>query len=117
MAEGLFNTLAPEGWEAGSAGTDPHGSVRAEAIAVMREIGIDISRHRPKSIADAASDDIELAVGLCEEEACPVIPGIRTVHWPLPNPAGRELPFFRDIRDDLAARIRQLIRDLTGAQT
>jgi arsenate reductase len=115
MAEGLFNALAPAGWAAGSAGTDPHDSVRPEAIAVMREIGIDISHQRPKSIADALSGDVELAVGLCEEEACPVIPGIRTVHWPLPNPAGRELSFFRDVRNDLAERIRHLIGDLTGA--
>jgi arsenate reductase len=117
MAEGLFNDLAPAGWEAGSAGTDPHGSVRPEAIAAMREIGIDIGHHRPKSIAEAMSPEVEVVVGLCAEEACPVIPGTRAVHWPLPNPAGREPQFFRDTRDDLAARIRQLIQDLTGANT
>jgi arsenate reductase len=116
MAEGLFNALAPAGWQARSAGTDPQGKVRPEAIAAMREIGIDIAQHWPKAISDAMAPDVELVVGLCAEEACPVIPGVRMIHWPLPNPAGREVQFFRDTRDDLVARIRQLIHDLTGAK-
>lgn len=116
MAEGLFNALAPAGWEARSAGTDPRDTVRPEAIVAMREAGIDISHHRPKTIADAMTPDVELVVGLCAEEACPVIPGVRALHWPLPNPVGRDVQFFRETRDDLAARIRQLIRDLTGAE-
>lgn len=114
MAEGLFNALAPPGWEARSAGTDPQGTVRSEAIAALREIGIDISHHRPKSIADAMTTDVQLVVGLCAEEACPVIPGVRRLHWPLPNPAGRTVEFYRDLRDDLAERIRTLVNDLEG---
>jgi protein-tyrosine-phosphatase len=88
MAEGLFNARAPAGWRAGSAGTDPGQQVRPEAVAVMREAGIDISRQVPKSIAAAMAPDVEVVVGLCAEEACPVIPGTRMLHWPLPNPAG-----------------------------
>jgi len=117
MAEGLFNALAPAGWAARSAGTDPQGTVRSEAVAALREIGIDISHHRPKSIEDALAPDVELVIGLCAEEACPVIPGVRSLHWPLPNPAGRTIEFYRDVRDDLAARIRALINDLEGAST
>lgn len=112
MAEGLFNALAPAGWEARSAGTDPQESVRGEAIAVMREVGIDIGHHRPKSLGEALSVDVRLVVGLCAEEACPVIPGVRSLHWPLPNPAGGDLMLYRAIRDDLQARIRSFIEDL-----
>lgn len=113
MAEGLFNALAPAGWEARSAGTDPQGAVRPEAIEVMREIGIDIGHHHPKAIADAMAPDVQVVVGLCAEEACPVVPGTRSLHWPLPNPLGRPIGVFREVRDDLARRIRALIRELT----
>jgi arsenate reductase len=114
MAEGLFNALAPAGWRAGSAGTDPSGTVRPEAIAVMREGGIDISRQSPKSLAAAIDQGgpPELVVGLCEEEACPVVPGARSLHWPLPNPAGAGIDAYRAVCDELAARMRALIADL-----
>jgi len=116
MAEGLFNTMAPAGWRAGSAGTDPGAEIRPEAVAVMREAGIDISRQVPKAMAAALGSGAELVVGLCAEEACPVVPGARSLHWPLPNPAGQGTERFREVRDELSVRVRALIRDLTGAE-
>jgi protein-tyrosine-phosphatase len=120
MAEGLFNAAAPAGWRAGSAGTDPSGSVRLQAVAVMREIGIDISGAAPKSIAAALAQGslgprVDLVVGLCAEEACPVVPGARSLHWPLPNPAGGSIERYREVRDELARRIQGLLAELTGA--
>lgn len=58
--------------------------------------------------------NVRLVVGLCAEEACPALPGVRSLHWPLPNPAGGGIERFRELRDDLAARIRTLIHDLGG---
>ena len=110
MAEGLFNATAPQGWRAGSAGTEPAAQVRPEAIAVMREIGIDISSHRPKQLRDALGSDVALVIGLCQEEACPVVPGVRSEEWPLPDPAGStDLAVYRRLRDEL----RRPIDDLT----
>jgi len=60
--------------------------------------------------------EVELVVGLCAEEACPVVPGVRSLHWPLPNPAGQSIERFREVRDELSVRVRALIRDLTGAE-
>jgi arsenate reductase len=116
MAEGLFNTRAPAGWRAGSAGTDPGDAVRPEAIAAMREIGIDISRQTPKSLAVAIGQGApELVVGLCAEEACPVVPGARSLHWPLANPAGAGVELYRAVREELASRIVALVAELSGA--
>lgn len=112
MAEALFNAAAPPGWRAGSAGTEPAASVRHEAVAVMREIGLDITDQHPKALADVLRSDVALVVGLCAEEACPVVPGATMEHWPLPNPAGREIPFFREIRDELRKRVEELIARL-----
>lgn len=113
MAEALFNAAAPPGWRAGSAGTEPAAAVRPEAVAVMREIGIDISDRHPKSLAEVLGPDVALVVGLCAEEACPVVPGATMEHWPLPNPAGHDIAFFREIRDELRTRIGELVARLT----
>lgn len=112
MAEGFFNAAPPAEWRARSAGTEPGTTVSDAAIALMREMGIDISAHRPKRVHEALGPDVELIVGLCAEEACPVIPGIRSLHWPLPDPRERDLAQFRQIRDDLRTKIRQLVADL-----
>lgn len=111
MAEGLFNAAPPAGWRASSAGTEPAARLRPEAITVMHEIGIDISHHRPKHLRDALGPDVTVVVGLCQEEACPVVSGARREHWPLRDPAGTaDLQVYRDLRDELQRRIA----DLTG---
>jgi arsenate reductase len=113
MAEALFNAAAPPGWRAGSAGTEPAAAIRPEAVAVMREIGIDISAQSTKALRDALGPDVELVVGLCAEEACPVVPGAKMEHWPLSNPAGRDVAFFREIRNELRRRVEDLIARLS----
>ena len=114
MAEALFNAAAPEGWRAGSAGTDPSGTVRDDAVAAMREMGLDISGHVPRSLGAALGPDVQLVVGLCAEEACPVVPGLRSLHWPIPNPVGGGLEQYRVTRDNLRRLIAGLVGDLQG---
>ena len=86
--------------------------MRDEAVTVTREVGVDISQQRPKSLGTALGPDVRLVVGLCAEEACPVIPGVRSLYWPLPDPAGRGLAEYRQVRDELSRRIGALIRQL-----
>lgn len=112
MAEALFNAAAPPGWRAGSAGTEPAAAVRREAVAVMAEAGLDISTQRPKALSDVLGPDVALVVGLCAEEACPVVPGATMAHWPLPNPAGQDIAVYREIRHELRRRIHDLIASL-----
>ena len=115
MAEALFNMIARAGWRAGSAGTEPSTQVRLEAVTAMREIGIDLSGRQPKHLRDVLGPDVELVVGLCQEEACPVVPGVRSEHWPLPDPSGKDLAFFRDLREDLRRRVAELAARLPQA--
>ena len=115
MAEGIFNASPPSGWRASSAGTEPAQRVRPEAISVMREIGVDISGHRPKHLRDALGSDVSLVIGLCAEEACPVVPGATSEHWPLRDPAGStDLKVYRELRDELRRRIDDLIVRLSA---
>jgi len=80
----------------------------------MREVGVDISGQRPKSIDQAMGPDMRLLVGLCAEEACPVVPGVPSLHWPIANPAGGPITAFRDARDELSRRIRDLVANLSN---
>jgi len=118
MAEGLFNAAPPAEWRASSAGTEPAAQVRPEAITVMREIGLDISHHQPKHLREALGPDVAIVVGLCAEEACPIVPGARSEHWPLRDPAGSKDPeVYRQLRNDLRRRISDLTARLADEST
>jgi protein-tyrosine-phosphatase len=116
MAEGIARSLAPRGIKILSAGSRPT-SVRPEAIAVLREVGIDISGHRSKSVTEIPPSDVDTVITLCGEEECRVFLGkARRLHWGLSDPAavaGNEterLAAFRSVRDDLRRRIMALLK-------
>lgn len=116
MAEGIAKSLAPSGVKIWSAGSRP-ASVRLEAVEVLREIGIDISSSRSKSVSEIPPAEVDTVVTLCAEEACPVFLGkADRLHWGLPDPAaaaGSEadrLSAFRETRDELRRRIEILFR-------
>lgn len=117
MAEGLLRHLAGGRFQPYSAGSAPTG-LHPLAVAAMREMGIDISGQRAKDVSEYAQATFDYVITVCDQEgeACPVFPGAhRQLHWSLPDPAAAEgderarLIAFRQVRDDLAARIRQLI--------
>ena len=114
MAEGLLRHEAGAAFEVFSAGTNPT-QVRPEAIAVMREVGIDISGHRSKSVDEFAGQDFGYVITVCDnaKQSCPVFPAkTRRIHWSIEDPAavqgseGERLAAFRRIRDELRLRLR-----------
>jgi arsenate reductase (thioredoxin) len=114
MAEGIARSLAPVHVRIGSAGSRPT-SVRPEAIAVLGEIGIDISEHRSKAVSEIPADAIDTVITLCGEEECPIFAGkVRRLHWGLPDPGAIQgsdedrLDGFRRTRDELRRRIAAL---------
>jgi arsenate reductase len=115
MAEGLARKKAPSGWKILSAGSHPTSRVSRRATAVMREIGIDISGQRPKSVDQLPVHEADLVITLCAEEVCPVVPGrVKRLHWPLPDPAAAtgpeeaQLQVFREARDEIARKLNCL---------
>jgi arsenate reductase len=113
MAEGLLRHEAGEQFEVYSAGTKP-SIVRAEAISVMREIGIDISTHRSKSVDEFTGQALDTIITVCDnaKETCPVFPGtVKRLHWSFEDPAAvqgtdeQRLDAFRKIRDQIHGRI------------
>ena len=117
MAEGLLRYDGGNRFEVFSAGTRP-SRVRPEAIAAMREIGIDISGHRSKSVDEFADRPLDLVITVCDgaKESCPVFPGsVRREHWPFEDPAAVEGPeevrlaAFRRVRDRIRTRIGEFL--------
>jgi len=113
MAEGLLRTLGGPGFEVSSAGTVAT-AVRPEAVAVMAELGIDISSHESKTLDRYLGGAFDEVITVCDDanEACPVFPGARhRRHWSIDDPsavAGSEaerLVAFRRARDELRRRI------------
>lgn len=116
MAEGFARAIARKGVEIHSAGSAPT-SLNPLAIRVMREVGIDISSHRSKSVDEIPKERIGTVVTLCAEEVCPAFPGeVRRIHWPFEDPAeasGSEeevLEAFRSVRDRIRASVEQHFR-------
>jgi thioredoxin type arsenate reductase len=115
MAEGIARSLVPSGTKVWSAGSRPT-SVRPEAVTVLKEIDIDISRHRSKAVDEIPAAEVDTVITLCAEEECPLFLGEATrLHWGLPDPAavtGSEqdrLNAFRNTRDELRRRIEALL--------
>jgi arsenate reductase len=123
MAEGIARSLAPPGVKVWSAGSRPT-TVRPEAIAVLREIGIDITGHRSKDVGVIRVEEVDLVVTLCAEEVCPIFLGnAPRLHWGLPDPAAVEGPeeerlaAFRQTRDELRRRIPALFMETSDMVT
>jgi arsenate reductase (thioredoxin) len=115
MAEGLLRHNAGEWFDLESAGTKP-SSVRPEAIAVMREGGIDISGHRSKSVEEFEGQKFDYVITVCDSarETCPVFFGeAQRLHHDFEDPAAlngseeERLALFRRIRDELHSFSRE----------
>ena len=117
MAEGMLRAWAGGRFEVASGGTEARG-VRLEAIAVMGELGIDISGHASKTIEQFMGQPWDFLIPVCEEacEACPYVPGAKTVlRWSFDDPASasgskeQRLAEFRRVRDELATQVHAFI--------
>lgn len=119
MAEDLLRHDGGPEYEVFSAGTQP-SHVRREAIQVMREVEIDISGHRSKSVEEFAGQKFDYVITVCDnaKESCPVFPATtKRIHWSLEDPAAlqgpeeQRLAEFRRIRDQLRTRLRQFAQE------
>jgi arsenate reductase (thioredoxin) len=117
MAEGLLRHDRGDAAEVASAGTHPT-TVRPEAIAVMREVGIDISAHRSKHVDELRGQPFDDVLTVCDaaNDRCPIFPGpARRVHRGFDDPAAvagseeERLEAFRRIRDELRVWLREVI--------
>jgi len=110
MAAAFFNQLADRSRaRALSAGTQPAAHVHPEVVAVMREVGIDLSTAQPALLTDELAAGAQLLVTMGCGESCPVVPGLRRDDWELPDPKGQSVERVRAIRDEIHARVERLL--------
>ncbi len=107
MAQALFERYAPDDVRAESAGSDPVRACWPEVLQVMSEVGVDLSKRRPKRLSVEMQLHADWAVTMGCGDVCPYVP--TTVDdWDLPDPAGRPIEEVREIRDLIDERVRDL---------
>ncbi|HEV8640245.1 MAG TPA: arsenate reductase ArsC [Methylomirabilota bacterium] len=110
MAAAFFNVLADsQKARAISAGTEPAERVHPEVVAVMREVGIDLSGARPQRLTTELAAGARLLVTMGCGEACPFVPGLKRNDWPIDDPHRQPIERVREIRDEVRQRVETLV--------
>jgi arsenate reductase len=117
MAAALFNLEAdPARARAISAGTSPGDRVHPEVLAAMRELGVDLSEVRPQRLTDELARQAQMLITMGCGDECPVVPGTIRDDWPLEDPKGKPVERVREIRDEVRARVRDLVQRCAWAR-
>jgi len=110
MAAAWFNALADKSKaRAISAGTEPGTRVHPEVLTAMREVNIELEGSAPQKLTDELAATATILITMGCGEACPVVPGLRRMDWPLEDPKGKPVARVREIRDDVKARVSALL--------
>jgi len=112
IAEGLARHRGGENFTVYSAGSKPGKRVDPDAVEVMREIGIDISLHKPKGFSELPACDFDYVVTVGCNDTCPFLPAIKHIEWHIDDPKGKGIEYFRKTRDEIKYKIEQLINEL-----
>jgi arsenate reductase (thioredoxin) len=98
-----------------SAGSTPSDEINPIVVAVMDEVGVDLSKEFPKLLTTEFVEAADVVVTMGCGDACPILPGKRYLDWDLPDPHGRLIEEVRPIRDDIDRRVRTLVGELVEA--
>jgi arsenate reductase len=111
MAAALFNAMADPGQAQGiSAGTQPGERVHPIVATVMQELGIDLTKVRPRLLTQQVAEEAGLLITMGCGEACPVAPGLKREDWPLEDPKNRPIERVREIREEIRQKIETLLK-------
>jgi protein-tyrosine-phosphatase len=110
MAAAFFNQLADrQKAQAVSAGTEPGLRVHPEVLAVMQEIGIDLSNAKPQKLTEKLARNAQLLITMGCGDKCAYVPNLRRDDWPLRDPKGQPMDEVRAIRDEIRERVQSLL--------
>ncbi|HEU5489842.1 MAG TPA: arsenate reductase ArsC [Gaiellaceae bacterium] len=115
MAAGLTKLRSDGRISVRSAGSDPAEEMNPAVVEAMVEVGLDMSEEFPKPLTDEVVRAADVVITMGCGDACPIYPGKRYEDWVLDDPAGRDLETVRRIRDEIDARVTELVRDLLRA--
>jgi protein-tyrosine-phosphatase len=112
MSTAFFNRFADASRaRAISAGTQPGSAVHPVVVDAMREVGIDLVNAKPQKLTAELAAGAEMLITMGCGDECPYVPGVERADWPLPDPKGQDIVAVRTIRDEIAGRVRELVRE------
>jgi arsenate reductase len=115
MSQALFERAAEGRHTALSAGTTPAQQIHPEVVAVMHELGIDLSERTPRTLTTELAQRADVVVTMGCGDSCPYIPGKRYIDWDLADPKGRPLAQVRATREEIQRRVTDLVAELDSA--
>jgi arsenate reductase (thioredoxin) len=110
MAEAFARMHGQGQIEAYSAGSHPSGQVNPKAVAAMRELGYDLTRHRSKSLSEVPNIEYDLAVTMGCGDECPLVRAKRREDWEIPDPKTMSPEEFREVRDLIELKVKELLK-------
>lgn len=116
MAAGYLHALSGGDIDVLSAGSAPKDQINPVAIEAMAEEGIDIANNTPKVLTVDAVKESDVVITMGCGDVCPIFPGKRYEDWELDDPAGQGIDAVRPIRDEIRARIENLLAELLPAR-
>jgi arsenate reductase len=114
MAEGFAEAFGQGKIEIYSAGSRPSSSIDPLVIQVMKEKGIDLSSKRPKNLNELPSTEMDYLVTMGCEETCPAVLAKKIIGWEIPDPKGKSIDTFREVRDMIEGKVKGLLKQVSG---
>jgi len=112
MAQGFAEVFGGEKVEVYSAGSIPSSQIDPIVIEVMKEKGIDVSGRRPKGLNELPPIEMDYLITMGCEETCPAVLAKRVIEWQIPDPKGKPIEVFREVRDMIEDKIRVLLAQI-----
>ncbi len=116
IAEALFKKMDTKNYHVSSAGTKPANAINPKVVEVMKEIGIDISKNKPKILSEKIIPQTTKTVnmGCMNKQGCPALFTKNIIDWNIPDPKGKSLVEVRKIRDQISDKINELVLTLNS---
>jgi protein-tyrosine-phosphatase len=112
MAEGFAKKLGYGKVEVYSAGSRPSAQIDPLVIEVMKEKGIDLTARQPKSLNDLPLVEMDYLVTMGCEETCPAVLAKKIIEWNIPDPKGKSIDVFREVRDLIEDKVKALFKEI-----
>ncbi len=116
LSEAIFNSRAPAGWRAESAGVNRASSVNPAVFWLLREIGINLEPRTPRLAAPEMTTNAWRVVTFGCLDRCPAGTDGKSEDWPLPGSTGKSDAQLREIRDEISRRVDRLINEIVGSR-
>jgi arsenate reductase len=112
MVQGFAEVFGREKVEVYSAGSSPSSQIDPLVIEVMKEKGIDLSSKRPKGLKDLPPVEMDYLVTMGCEETCPAVLAKKIIEWEIPDPKGKPIEFFREVRDIIEDKVKAFFEEI-----